>query len=83
MIEIEDLDGSKFFIVCYENKNKGENSLYIWKGNSVKLEENEYNEFIEDVKKNFFQKETIEQNQIIIIDEIPFNESDEFLDFLI
>ena len=81
-MEIEDLNENDFFLICYENENEGKFFIFTWKGNLVNLEENEYNNFIEVVKTDFFQKEKIKENEIILFEEIPFNESDEFLDLL-
>jgi hypothetical protein len=79
IFELEELEGTMFFIICYESEL--ENKLYIWKGANVNLEDNEYNEFIEDVKMNFFAKEIIDKDLIKIIKEIPYSESDDFFEF--
>lgn len=80
MIDIEDLSENDYMILCYENIEESKYLIYAWKGTSVNLEDEIYNDYINTIKDNFFQEENFEK--VKIIEEIPFSETDEFINLL-
>ncbi len=80
MMDIEDLSENDFMIVCYENKEENKFLIYVWKGSSISLDEDNYNEYLKKIQGEFFHTENIDK--IKIIEEIPFSETDEFINLL-
>lgn len=80
MIDIEDLSETDFMILCYENVEENKFLIYAWKGSSVSLDELPYDEYISKIKEEFFESENAEK--VKIIEEIPFSETDEFINLL-
>ena len=80
MIDIEDLSENDFLVLCYENIEENKYLIYVWKGSSVNLEENVYEDYIKKIKEEFFNIENIEK--VKIIEEIPYGETDEFINLL-
>lgn len=80
MIDIEDLSETDFMVLCYENIEENKFFIYAWKGSSVNLEEESYNDYIRKIKEEFFEAENIEK--VKLIEEIPFSETDEFINLL-
>jgi len=79
-MDIEDLSENDFMIVCYENKEENKFLIYVWKGSSISLDEDNYNEYLKKIQGEFFHTENIDK--IKIIEEIPFSETDEFINLL-
>lgn len=80
MIDIEDLSENDFLLACYENSKENKFIIYSWKGTSVCLDQQVYDDYLNSIKMDFFASEDIQK--IKLIEEIPYNESDEFMSLL-
>jgi len=80
MIDIEDLSETDFLVLCYENTEENKFLLYAWKGTSVNLDEENYSDYIKRLKEEFFEADKIKE--VKMIEEIPFGETDEFINLL-
>jgi hypothetical protein len=80
MIDIDDLGENDFLIACFEDQLEDNYTVYIWKGTSIQIDSDEYNEYLTRIKQNFFSEDDIEK--VIVLEETPYNESEEFLGLL-
>lgn len=80
MIDIEDLSETDFMVLCYENIEENKFLIYSWKGSSVNLDEESYIDYIKKLKEEFFEDDKIEK--VKLFEEIPFSETDEFINLL-
>ena len=83
VLDFDDLNDETFLVACIYQGNKPK--IYIWKGKYVDINENIYNEYKNKVKKIYFEQFNLseeELNKIECINEIPLEESDEFLSFI-
>ena len=86
VLDFDDLNDGVFLLGCVAIGRK--RVVYKWKGNSVEISEEEINEYMNKVIKTFFDKVDKEmncgnnKNEIEIIEEVPMEESDEFLSLL-
>ena len=69
-----------FFVACFEDKNEDKFSIHIWKGSSIDVDENEVKNYLGRIKENFFENSVYEK--IYEIEEVPFSETDEFMNLL-
>lgn len=54
--------------------------MFVWKGPSVQIDAEESEEYLDNIKNKFFEKKNIES--VTIIEEVPYSESDEFINML-
>ena len=83
VLDFEDLNDETFLVACIYQKNKSK--IYLWKGKLVDINDNVLNEYKNKVINIFYKQYglTDEQcNNIETVNEIPLEESDEFLNFL-
>ena len=83
ILDLDDLNDETFLIACIYQKNTPK--IFLWKGKFVDINESVYNNYKNKVAKIFFQQYglTEEQlNKIDCINEIPLEESDDFLSFI-
>ena len=83
VLDLDDLNDETFLVACIYQSNKPK--IFIWKGKFVDINENVYNEYKNKVKKIYFGQYNMteeEYNKIECVNEIPLEESDEFLSFI-
>ena len=83
VIDFDDLSDDEFLIACVYQNQKGK--IYQWKGKEIDLSEEKCNEYKKKVVKIFFKDMKLSDNDINnmeCINEIPMEESDEFLDLI-
>ena len=83
VLDFDDLNNETFLVACIYQKNKSK--IYVWKGKFVDVSENLCKEYENRVKKTFFTRFNLSEeqyNKIESINEIPMEESDEFLSFI-
>ena len=83
VLDIDDLNDETFLVACIYQGNKPK--IFVWKGKFVDINENVYNEYKNKVKKIYFEKFNLSEeefNKIECVNEIPLEESDEFLSFI-
>ena len=83
VLDLDDLNDETFLVACIYQANKPK--IFIWKGKFVDINENVYNEYKNKVKKIYFGQYNMteeEYNKIECVNEIPLEESDEFLSFI-
>ena len=83
VLDLDDLNDETFLVACIYQANKPK--IFIWKGKFVDINENTYNEYKNKIKKIYFKQFNLseeEYNKIECVDEIPLEESDEFLSFI-
>ncbi len=80
MIDLDDLTDEDYFVACLEDKNENKFNMFIWKGSSVQVEQDQSLEYLEKIKNKFFSKS--DYDKIITIEEVPYSESDEFMSLL-
>ena len=83
VIDFDDLSDDEFLIACVYQNQKGK--IYQWKGKEIDLSEEKCNEYKKKVVKIFFKEMKLSDNDINnmeCINEIPMEESDEFLDLI-
>ena len=83
VLDLDDLNDETFLVACIYQANTPK--IFIWKGKFVDINENVYNEYKNKVKKIYFGQYNMteeEYNKIECVNEIPLEESDEFLSFI-
>jgi hypothetical protein len=80
LIDVDDLGINDFFIGCFEDISENKFFQFIWKGPSVQVDEQESLQYIENIKIKFFSKECLPF--VSTIEEVPYSESDEFMNML-
>jgi len=83
VLDLDDLNDETFLVACIYQNNKPK--IFIWKGKFVDINEKMYNEYKNTVKKIYFEQYNLtdeEFNKIECVNEIPLEESDEFLSFI-
>ena len=86
VLDFDDLNDGVFLLGCVAIGKK--RVVYKWKGSSVEITEEEINEYMNKVIKTFYEKVDKDMNcgnnksEIEIIEEVPMEESDEFLSLL-
>ena len=83
VLDLDDLNDETFLVACIYQANKPK--IFIWKGKFVDINENVYNEYKNKVKKIYFEQFNLteeEFNKMECVNEIPLEESDEFLSFI-
>ena len=78
ILSLDDLNEDDYLISCFENENN--KKIFIWKGLNCKILNEEEEKFKNDVIESFFDKNNY--NHIEEIVEIPFEESDDFMELL-
>ena len=83
VLDFDDLNDSQFLIACVlKNKN---GKIYLWKGKDIEIGKNKEIEFKNKVIQKFFKeffKESEFKDKIEEINEVPMEESDDFLNLL-
>ena len=78
VLDFDDLNDAQFLIACVYQNQKGK--IYMWKGKEIDLNDEKCNEYKNKVIKIFYKDLTEEEmNKIDCINEIPMEESDDFL----
>lgn len=79
VLELDELTDSELIVILYHNHKEKLKQVYIWKGENFNEEEDDVRAYIDELKASFFNNdlEGIEE-----INEIPLEESDEFLGLL-
>jgi hypothetical protein len=54
--------------------------MHVWKGTSVNISNDDYTNYLYIIKKHFFDEKN--RNKISVIEEIPYSESDDFINLL-
>jgi protein-tyrosine phosphatase len=83
VLDLDDLNDETFLVACIYQNNKPK--IFVWKGKFVDINEKTYNEYQNKVKKIFFEEYNLSEeefNKIECVNEIPLEESDEFLSFI-
>ena len=83
VLDLDDLNDETFLVACIYQVNKPK--IFIWKGKFVDINEKVYNEYKNKVKKIYFEQYNFseeEYNKIECVNEIPLEESDEFLSYI-
>lgn len=80
MIDLEDLGDEDFFVACYEDILEKKYIIYSWKGSSIQFDNEELVDYIHNIKCKFFNE--MDYDKVVIIEEIPYSESDEFMSIL-
>lgn len=83
VLDFDDLSDETFLVACIYQKSIPR--IYLWKGKSVDINENVYNEYKNKVAKIFFNQYNLtdeQYNKIDCIIETPLEESDEFLSLI-
>ena len=83
VLDLDDLNDETFLVACIYQNNKPK--IFIWKGKFVDINEKAYNEYKNKVKKIYFEQYNLSEeefNKIECVNEIPLEESDEFLSFI-
>ena len=83
VLDLDDLNDETFLVACIYQNNKPK--IFVWKGKFVDINEKTYNEYQNRVKKIFFEEYNLSEeefNKIECVNEIPLEESDEFLSFI-
>ncbi len=77
ILNLDDLNDDDYLIACFDNEIS--KKIFIWKGPNCNINNNEEESFKDYVKINFFNNcnKNIEE-----ITEIPFEESDDFMELL-
>jgi hypothetical protein len=72
------MEEDTLLIACFEEDANKIYSMHVWKGPQLQIAEEDLLNYIEKIKRKFF----LESNfaQIKIIDEIPYEESDQLQD---
>ena len=78
ILSLDDLNESDYLICCFENDNN--KKIFIWKGFNCNILNEEEEQFKNYVIENFFDLNNI--NNLEEITEIPFEESDDFMELL-
>ena len=76
ILNLDDLSDDDYLIACFDNDIT--KKIFIWKGSNCNISNNEEESFKDFVKLNFFQN----NKNIEEIIEIPFEESDDFMELL-
>ena len=83
VLDLDDLNNETFLVACIYQKSKSK--IFVWKGRFVDIGDNAYNGYKNKVKNIFFSQFNLsdeDYNKIEFINEIPLEESDEFLSFI-
>ena len=83
VLDLDDLNDETFLVACIYQVNKPK--IFIWKGKFVDINENVYEEYKNKIKKIYFEQYNLSEeefNKIECVNEIPLEESDEFLSFI-
>ena len=83
VLDLDDLNDETFLVACIYQANKSK--IFIWKGKFVDINENVIEEYKNKIKKIYFEQYNLseeEYNKIECVNEIPLEESDEFLSFI-
>jgi hypothetical protein len=83
VLDLDDLTDETYLVACVYQNNKPK--IFLWKGKFVDINEKTLNEYINKVKKIFFEEYNLsedELNKIECVNEIPLEESDDFLSFI-
>ena len=83
VLDIDDLSDETFLVACVYDDNKPK--IFIWKGKFVDINESICNEYINKVKKIYFEQFNLSEddyNKMECVKEIPMEESDEFLSYI-
>ena len=80
ILDLEDLNDNLFLIACVKDPNEDKKTIFKWKGTGVELTEDECIEFQNKVTEKFFGSKSTEG--INIIEEVPMEESEEFVALL-
>ena len=83
VLDIDDLSDETFLVACVYDDNKPK--IFIWKGKFVDINESICNEYINKVKKIYFEEFNLSEddyNKMECVKEIPMEESDEFLSYI-
>lgn len=78
VLDFDDLSDNQFLLACVDDGE--ENIMYKWKGVANVLEENVCKKYIQTVSSLFFVDKKYEE--IVQKDEIPMEESDDFMNLL-
>ena len=80
VLDFDDLNDAQFLIACVYQNQKGK--IYMWKGKEIDLNDEKCNEYKNKVIKIFYKDLNFSEediNKIECINEIPMEESDDFL----
>ena len=83
VLDFDDLNDGQFLIACVFQDKKGK--IYLWKGKEIDLNEEKCNEYKNKVIKIFFKDMKLSDddiNKMEFVNEIPMEESDEFLNLI-
>ncbi len=83
VLDFDDLNDGQFLIACVFQDKKGK--IYLWKGKEIDLNEEKCNEYKNKVIKIFFKDMKLSDddiNKMECVNEIPMEESDEFLNLI-
>ena len=83
VLDLDDLTDETYLVACVYQNNKPK--IFLWKGKFVDINEKSLTEYKNKVKKYFFEEYNFseeELNKIECVNEIPLEESDEFLSFI-
>lgn len=77
VLSFDDLSSEELIIACVDQETIG-NIIHIWEGEEAKITQKDANDYIEYVKTAFFTN----QDNIVEIIEVPYEESEEFINLL-
>lgn len=80
LLDVCDLGEHDFLVACFEDKSEMKYQIFIWKGTSFNIDQDEYTDYINKVKRHFYEPSDIEL--VSLTEETPFSESDDFLNLL-
>ena len=84
MLDLDFLTNDEFLVACSDNGVLS--VMYIWKGLEFKESQEEIERYIDYIKKSFFTFLDIKKKKnggnIIEINEVPFEESEDFMALL-
>ncbi len=80
LLDIDDMGENDFFVACCEDKNEDKFSIHIWKGSAIDVDQNEVENYLGKIKEKFFEE--CDFDKINEIEEVPFSETDEFMNLL-
>ena len=83
VLDFDDLNDGQFLIACVFQDKKGK--IYQWKGKEIDLNDEKCNEYKNKVIKIFFKDMKLSDddiNKMECVNEIPMEESDEFLNLI-
>ena len=75
ILNLDDLNNEDLMIACEESEN---NKIFIWKGFKCNINDDDLDKYKLFVKSNFF-KNNNNENNIIEINEKPYDESEDFM----